>query len=100
MKKKLFVLLVVVSVLLIGFGIYFSNINCADNKVLSVKLITINEASTLLYSSYPLDDVTKYYSFVKENEQYYYFKVVNSNENKQYLVNKITNEIAFEFYFE
>lgn len=99
-KKIVLIILIIISIILIGLGIYFASVNKTDKKDDFNKIITVNEATLYLYKNYPLTESNQSYSFIKEDEKYYYFEVINSSDNRQCLVDKINKEVTFEYYFE
>ena len=98
-KKVVIGLIVIVSILLIGFGVVVQNTNktnsnTKNNKSQSVKnkVDSIEDAIQLLYTTYILEGEQSY-DFLKETEKEYFFKISNSNDGKQYIVIKSTGEI-------
>ena len=96
MKKKVYYVMIIISMILLALGIYF----LFDNKkepIIEQKPLNVNEASQLLYQNHGIVNNEQYYYFVDEDKEYFSFKLSEDTQGRTYLVNKITGEILVSY---
>ena len=104
MKKKVAIIILIISLVSIVAGFVIkTNTNSNDTEKTSTKQLnndkikSVNEALSLLNVTYLVDNPDQYYLLHTEDSTQYIFELVNSNDNKLYVVNKKTGEITISY---